>query len=106
MHRRRESQLSVVGTDADDATRNPARPVVDGEAGAVGDRLELLERHLEAVRARKGPFRDERVTAREVAPLESREADGDALSCLRALDGRVVHLHRADAHLAARRLET
>ena len=79
--------------------------MVHGEPGAVGDRLQLLERHLEAVRAREGARGDERVAAREVAALEARQADGDALPGLGTLDGRIVHLHRADRARRVPRLE-
>ena len=70
---------------------------------AIGS--QLLERHLEAVRAREGALRDERVAAREVAPLEPRQADRDTLPRLSARDGRVVHLHGADPNVASRRLQ-
>ena len=48
---------------------------------------------------------DERVAAGQVAPLERRQADGDALAGLSVLDGGVVHLDAPHAHDPSRRLE-
>ena len=95
----------MLAVDANDARWNPGRAVVHRQPGAARDRLELLERDLEPVRAGKRVRGDERVAAVDVAPLDARQVDGHPLPGLRALDGRVVHLHRADAHVAARRLE-
>ena len=74
-------------------------------AGRRRDRLELGERDLEPVRARERAGRDERVAAADVAPLDARQVDGHALPGLGPSDRRVVHLHRADAHVAPGRLQ-
>ena len=102
---RGETKLRVVVADPDDARRDPARPVVDREPRAVGDRLELLERHLEAVGAREGTGGDERVTAADVAALDTGQAGGDALTRRGALHRDVVHLDGPHPHVAAGRLQ-
>ena len=71
--RRCEAQLGVVVPDAHDARRDPARAVVHGQPGAVGNRLELAERDLEPVRARERARRDERLTATDLRALDPRE---------------------------------
>ncbi len=101
-----EAQLGVALADADDARGNPARPVVYREPGAVADRLELGERHLEPVRARERVGRDEGVTPADIAPLHARQVDGHALAGLRSTDRRVVHVHRPDAHVATGGLQS
>ena len=49
------------------------------------------------------PGRDERVTAAELPPLDAGQSERDTLAGARALDRGVVHLHAADANLAAAR---
>ena len=55
---------------------------------------------IEAIRDRVRMRRHERVATVELAPLDARKAERDTLARDRTLHGRVVHLHRAHAHLA------
>ena len=73
------------------------------DARAAVDRHELLELDIEAVGDRKGARRDERVAAVQVAPVDAGQPERDPLAGGRPLDGSVVHLHRANPHLAAAR---
>ena len=73
------------------------------DACAALDRRQLLELDVEPVRGREGARRDERIPAVELPPLDTGQAERDTLARGRALDGRVVHLHAADAHFAAAR---
>ena len=73
------------------------------DARAAVDRHELLELDIEAVGDRKGAGRDERVAAVQVAPVDARQPERNPLAGRRPLDGSVVHLHRANPHLAAAR---
>ena len=100
-----ETQLRVAVTDPDDACRDPARPVVHRQPCPVGDRLELLEGHLEAIGARKGAGGDEGVSPADVAALDAGQARGDALPGRGTLYRDVVHLNGAHAHVAPGRLE-
>ena len=61
--------------------------------------------HLEAIGAGERARRHQRVAAAHVAALDAGKVDGDALPRLGPRDRRVVHLHRADADVPARRLE-
>ena len=74
-------------------------------SGAVLDRHDLLEDDVEPVRDRIRARRDERLSPADFAPLDPGQAHRDPLTRLRALDVAVVHLHAADPHVAARRLE-
>ena len=90
---------------ADDPRGDPARAVVDGEPGAVGNRLELVEGDLQSVRARERARRHEGVSPPHLVALDPRQAHGHALSGLGPRDRRVVYLHRPHPNLAAVRLE-
>ena len=100
-----QTQLRVAVTDPDDACRDPARPVVHREPCPVGDRLELLEGHLEAIGARKGAGGDEGVSPADVAALDAGQARGDALPGRGTLYRDVVHLNGAHSHVSPGRLE-
>ena len=100
-----QPQLRVGLPHPHDAGGDAARPVVDGESRAVADRLELVQLHLEAIGAGERARRHQRVAAAHVAALDAGKVDGDALPRLGPRDRRVVHLHRADADVPARRLE-
>ena len=97
-----EPELRVLAV-ANDARRHRVRPDVHGDRG--GHRRELRQPDVEPVRRREVAGRDEHVAAREVAPLELGQVDRDALARVGVLDRRVVHLHRAHAHRASRRLD-
>jgi hypothetical protein len=102
---RGETELRVTVADPHDPCGDPARPVVHREAGTVGDRLQLVERHLEPVRARERIGGDQRVAAVHLLALDSGQAHRHPLASRRALDRDVVHLHGAHSHVAAPRLE-
>ena len=104
-HRGCEPELRVRVPDADHTCRDAARPVMHREPRAVGDRRELLERHLEAVRPGECARRHEDIAAPEVAPLDAGKVDGNALAGLGTLDGSVVHLDGADADIPTRGLD-
>ena len=61
--------------------------MVDVQPRSVGDRLQLLQRHVEPVARPEGARGDERVAAAQLAPLDARERERDALPRLGALDG-------------------
>ena len=79
--------------------------MVHREPCPVGDRLELLEGHLEAIGARKGAGGDERVSPADVAALDAGQARGDALPGRGTLYRDVVHLNGAHSHVSPGRLE-
>ena len=69
---RGEAQLRVPLADPPDRGRDLRGAVVDVHAGAVGDRLELLERDVQAVARRIRAWLDERVAAPQLRPLDRR----------------------------------
>ena len=73
---------------------------MDGDAGAVLDRHQLLELDVEAIRDRKRVRGDERIAPVKLAPFDARQAERDALARGCSLDGRIVHLHRPHTYLA------
>ena len=98
-----EPQLRRLRADPGDAGRDPRGAVVHRDAGAAVDRHELLELDIEAVGDRKGAGRHERVAAVQVAPVDAGKTERNPLAGARPLDSGVVHLHGANAHLAAAR---
>ena len=70
---RREPQLRLALAHPNDAGGVLGRPVVDVDAGAVGDRLELVERDVQPVADGVGARLDERVAAPQAAALEPGE---------------------------------
>ena len=103
--RRRKAKLSPALPDAHDPRRHARCPDVGVETRAVGDRLELVERDVEPERDRVRVGGDERLAARDLAALDTRQADGDALPRFRPWDVAVVYLDAANAHGHARRLD-
>ena len=100
-----ESQLRRLRPDPGDASRNARGAVVHRDARAAVDRHELLELDIEAVGDRKCAGRHERVAPVQVAPVDARQPERNPLAGGRPLDGSVVHLHRANPHLAAARCD-
>ena len=101
--RRGKPQLRVAVACTGNARRNVRRAVVD-----VHPRRDLpqrLERDVEPVADGKRVRRHERVAAAEVVALDARQAHGNALAGLRALDRPVVHLDAPHADVAAERLD-
>ena len=96
-----KAELRVVVADPHDARRDATRPVVHREPRSVGNRLELLERHLEPVRPGERTRGDERVAAANLRALDARQADRHAVTGGRPLDRGVMHLDGACAHVAA-----
>ena len=88
-----------------DAGRHRGRAVVDDDAGAVRDRLELPQRHVEPEARREGAGADERVAAADRGSLDARDRDRDALPRFRARDLLVVDLDAPDARLEPARLD-
>ena len=78
--------------------------MVDVQARAVRDRLELVERDVEPVARPQAAGGDQHVTATQLASLDARECERDPLARLCPLDRVVVHLHAADTHVAPGRL--
>ena len=72
---RGEAQLRVALADPPDRGRDLRRAVVDVHAGAVGDRLELLERDVQPEARRVGARLDERVAAPQLRSLDPGQAD-------------------------------
>ena len=68
---------------------------------ARGNLAERVERDVESVALRICAWRDECVAAAQLAALDARQRNCDALTRLGALDRTVVHLHAPDAHGAA-----
>ena len=99
--RRAETQLRVAVADADNPAEVLGGSVMDVESRAVGDLPERLQGDVEPVADRVRAFGDECVAAPEVASLDSGKGQRDALAGLRALDGAVVDLDAADAHVEA-----
>ena len=100
---RGKAQLRVPLADPPDRGRDLRGAVVDVHAGAVGDRLELLERDVQAVARRVRTGLDERVAAPQLRALDPRQADRDALTGLGDVDRAVVHLHAPHADIEAGR---
>ena len=78
------------------------RPVMHEHAR--GNRSELVELHVEPVARVVRIARDEHVAAAQLSSFDTGQRDGHALTGLGNVDGLVVHLHAAHAHVAARRL--
>ena len=95
-----EPQLRI-GARPDDARGHGEGAVVDVDARAVADRLELVELDVEAVARPQAAGRDQHVAAPQLAPLDARQGERDPLPRLGPLDRPVVHLDAADAHVAA-----
>jgi hypothetical protein len=96
---RDESQLSPPGARTHDPGLMLGCAMVDVHPGTLGDRLELVEDHVEAVGERIGAGSDEGMAAAELSAFDSRQRDGDALARVGALNGAVVHLHAPHADL-------
>src|SRR5262245_21557942 len=103
--RRYEPELRPALPDPHDPGRHARGPDVDVEPRVVGDRLELVERDVEAERDGIRVLCDERLTARDLAALDARQADGDALARVRPRDVEIVNLDAAHTHRHARRLD-
>ena len=82
-----QPELRPAVADSRDARRDVTRSVMERESRAVLDRLQLVERDVEPVRDGVRAGRDERVAAAQLAPLDTRERDGDALAGLGPFDG-------------------
>src|SRR5438105_4966165 len=78
--------------------------VVYEEPRPVGDRLELLERDVEAVADRIGAGLDERVPAAERVPVERGEVERHALAGVGPRHRLVVHLDAPDTYVEPARL--
>ncbi len=102
-HRRGEPELGESAC-LRDARGYGRRAVVDVQPGAVRDRLELLERHIEPVARPQAAGGDERVAATQLAPFDAGERECDPLARLCPLDRAVVHLDAPHPHVAAGRL--
>ena len=104
-HRGRgEAELRPALSGADDTRVVLGRPVVDVQAHPIRDRLELVERDVQAVGSGVGTRYDERVASAKILALDSRKRHGDALPGLRSFHGPVVHLNAANAHVEPGRL--
>ena len=116
-HPAAQPQLHVAGVSGphlgavahDDGGRRLGRPVVDGHdvaaAHAAGRRGEHVETPVQPVRARQGAGRRGGVAAAHLGALHADERERDPLPGRGGVDLPVVHLHAADAHLAAARLD-
>ena len=93
----RESQLRVALSDPPHHGGYLGGAMVDVDAGAVTDRLELLQRDVQPVAHGIRAWLDERITAPQLRPFDAGQADGDPLPCLGGVDRAVVHLHAAHA---------
>ena len=78
--------------------------MVDVQARAVRDRLELVERDVEPVARPQAAGGDQHVAAAQLAALDARECERDPLARLCPLDRAIVHVHAPDAHVARGRL--
>jgi hypothetical protein len=78
-HRGGKSKLREAPPRPDDAGGDMSRAEVGLEPDAVGNRLELLERDVEAVRDRIRARSDEGVAALHVSPLHAWQADRNTL---------------------------
>ena len=101
---RGEAQLRVPLADPPDRGRDLRSAVVDVHARAVGDRLELLERDVQAEARRVGTRLDERVAAPQLRSLDPGQADRYALTGFGGVDRAVVHLHAPHADIETGRL--
>jgi hypothetical protein len=100
-----ETELRPAGTCTDDPHRYAAGAVVERQPRPVGNRIELFERDVEPVGDWEGARGDEGIAATELVPLDAGQADGDSLTCTRALDGRIVYLDAADTNAAPARFD-
>ena len=104
-HRGRgEAELRPALSDADDPGIVLGRPVVDVQAHPVRDRLELVERDVQAVGSGVGTRCDERVASAKFSALDSRKRHRDALPGFRSFHRPVVHLNAANANVEPGRL--
>ena len=101
-----QPELGEAVSDARDPGRDVRSPEVNVDARVVANRDELVEEDVEAIRGRIGVGRDERLSSRDLVPLDARKADGDALPGVGSLDVAVVHLHASRPYVATRRLES
>ena len=72
-HRRREAQLRPALPTRDDTRRDVGGSEMHVDTRTVGDRLELVERDVEAIRRRIRARCDESVSPAHLAPLDTRE---------------------------------
>ena len=102
--RRGQPQLGEALAGADDARVELGRAVVDVQAAALLDRLQLVEHDVEAVADRVFARLDEGGAAAKLRPLDAGQADGHPLAGAGLVDGAVVHLDAADADVQPGRL--
>ena len=80
--------------------------MVDDQPCAVGDRRQLLQHDVEAIRGRVGARLDEDVAAHDLPPLDPRQRHRDALARLGSVDRAIVDLDAAHPRRDARGLES
>ena len=101
-HRLGKAQLGVVALARQSRCDRLRPDVRRHRRRQLGGAREL---DVEPVGDRIVPGSDEHVATAEVAALERRQVDRDALPCCGGFDRRVVHLHASHAHDASARLE-
>ncbi len=104
-HRGGEAELGEAFPETHDPCRAVRRAEVHLHTRIVRDRKDLLEDDVEAVRRRVRAGRDQRLSPRDVTPLDPGKAHRNALTGFRPIDVAVMHLDAADPHVATRRLE-